>query len=117
MKFSREIMKGATPFIIMQVLHELKEGYGYQIMKTIREQSDEVFDFPDSTLYPILYRLEQKGLITSDIKELEGKKTRRYYWLTEQGLDYLGVQEKEMKHYLKGLGKFIPGHTFGIKLA
>lgn len=111
MKFSREIMKGATPFIIMQVLHELKEAYGYQLMKTIREQSDDIFDFPDSTLYPILYRLEQKGLITSDVKEVDTKKTRRYYWLTESGLDYLGVQEKEMKQYMKGLNKFIPGQT------
>ena len=112
MKFSRELMKGAAPFIILQALRWLKEAYGYQLMKTIREQSQETFDFPDSTLYPILYRLEEKGLVESEIKQLDSKKERRYYWLTEKGLEYLGVQEKEMKHYIKGLSRFMPGHTF-----
>ncbi len=112
MKFSREIMKGATPFVIMRCLHELKQAYGYQLMKTIREQSDEIFDFPDSTLYPVLYRLEAKGYIESEVKEIKGKKPRRYYWLTKKGLEHLGVREKEMHHYIKGLQRFLPGQTF-----
>ncbi len=112
MKFSREIMKGATPFVILQSLHQLKEAYGYQLMKSIREHSDGIFDFPDSTLYPILYRLEAKGLVESEVKEMPNKKSRRYYWLTEKGLDYLGVQGKEMEHYVKGLQRFLPGETF-----
>lgn len=112
MKFSRELMKGAAPFIILQSLHRLGEAYGYQLMKEIRQQSEETFDFPDSTLYPILYRLEEKELIQSEVKKVDSKKQRRYYWLTEAGLKYLGVQEKEMKHYLQGLRHFLPGHSF-----
>lgn len=111
MKFSRELMKGAAPFVILKSLHRLKEAYGYQLMKTIRDQSEDVFDFPDSTLYPILYRLEEKGLVQSEVKPTKSKKERRYYWLTEAGLSYLGVQEKEMKQYLKGLRHFVPGHS------
>lgn len=111
MKFPRDLMKGAAPFVVMQALHRLKEAYGYQLMKAIRDQSEEVFDFPDSTLYPILYRLEEKGLVQSEVKPAESKKERRYYWLTEQGLSCLGVQEKEMKQYLKGLRHFVPGHS------
>ncbi len=111
MKFSRELMKGTAPFIILQTLHRLQEAYGYQMMKAIREHSEAVFDFPDSTLYPILYRLEEKGLVQSDIKPTESKKPRRYYWLTQEGLAHLGLQEKEMKSYLKGLTRFIPGHS------
>lgn len=111
MKFSRELMKGTAPFIIMQALHRLEQAYGYQLMKSIREQSQETFDFPDSTLYPILYRLEEKGLVQSDIKLTESKKSRRYYWLTQEGLNHLGLKEKEMKNYLEGLARFIPGHS------
>jgi len=111
MKFSREIMKGVTPFIILQSLHRLKETYGYQLIKNIREESEGTFDFPDSTLYPILYRLEDRGLIESEVKEIKGKKPRRYYWLTKKGLVHLGVQEKEMGHYIKGIKHFLPGAT------
>ena len=75
MKFSKEVLKGVTPFLVLQSLHELKEAYGYELMKFIRTQSDEIFDFPDSTLYPVLYRLEEKGLVQSEVKQTAQQKT------------------------------------------
>ena len=74
MKFSRELMKGTAPFIIMQALHRLEQAYGYQLMKSIREQSQETFDFPDSTLYPILYRLEEKKKPAKYSRKYKGAK-------------------------------------------
>lgn len=112
MKFSREMLKGVAPYILLQTLYELKESYGYELMKTIKEQSNEVFEFKESTLYPILYRLEEKNYVASEIKEVPGKKPRRYYWVTEEGKNYLGVKEKEMKEYLGAIKRFLPGQTF-----
>ena len=108
MKFSKELFKGVTPYIIMQVLHELDEAYGYQIMKAIRTQSDDLFDFPDSTLYPILYRLEEQGLVRSEVKTTPSNKDRRYYQLTKDGKARLRVHQKELSTYIEGLSRFLP---------
>jgi PadR family transcriptional regulator, regulatory protein PadR len=108
MKFSKELFKGVTPYLVMHTLHELDEAYGYQVMKAIRTQSDDLFDFPDSTLYPILYRLEEQGLVRSETKTTPSNKERRYYQLTKDGKDWLLVHQKELSSYLKGLSRFLP---------
>lgn len=108
MKFSKELFKGVTPYLVMQTLNELDEAYGYQLMKAIRTQSEDLFDFPDSTLYPILYRLEQQKLVTSTIQKTPTQKERRYYSLTTDGKDWLFAHQKELGSYLKGLSKFLP---------
>ncbi len=107
MKFSKEVLKGVTPFLVLQSLHELKSAYGYELMKFIRTQSDEIFDFPDSTLYPVLYRLEEKGLVQSEVKETPQKKFRRYYSLTALGGKKVKDQSQELAFYQKGLSHFL----------
>lgn len=107
MKFSKELMKGTTPFIILATLAELEETYGYILIKAIRDESDGLFDFPDSTLYPILYRLEAQGLVTSVIKKTPTSKERRYYSLTQAGQLWLGQRKAEMGLYVKGLDRFL----------
>ena len=107
MKFSKEVLKGVTPFLVLHSLHRLEEAYGYELMKAIREHSEAIFDFPDSTLYPVLYRLEEKGLVRSEVKETPNKKDRRYYSLTSKGEKELHASQKEFRVYLQGLNHFI----------
>ncbi|MFA6528089.1 MAG: PadR family transcriptional regulator [Candidatus Gracilibacteria bacterium] len=108
MKFSKDMLKGAAPFVVVQMLDELGEAYGYQLIKAVREESGEVFDFPDSTLYPILYRLEAKKLISSRIQQTANKKDRRYYKVTPDGRKWLADRKSEFKIYIKGLQHFLP---------
>ena len=112
MKFSREMLKGVAPYVLLKTLDQLGESYGYQLMKTVKEQSGDVFDFSESTLYPILYRLEEKIYVESEVKEVPGKKPRRYYKLTPEGKLYLTSKTEEMKSYLGAIEKFIPGQNF-----
>lgn len=112
MKFSKDLLKGVAPFIILQVLNELGEAYGYQLLKAVRQESKEVFDFPDSTLYPIMYRLEAKKLITSEVKKTASKKDRRYYTVTPEGKEWLASRETEFKIYVNGLQHFLPSKAF-----
>jgi len=108
MKFSKDIMKGSAPFVVVQVLDELGEAYGYQLLKAVRMESGEIFDFPDSTLYPILYRLESKKIISSHVQKTANGKDRRYYTVTPDGKTWLSARKVEFEFYVNALRNFLP---------
>ncbi len=107
MNFSKEIMKGSAEFIVISILHELGEAYGYQMIKAIKETSSDIFKLQESTLYPLLYRLEEKGVIASEIKRAKNGKDRRYYYLSAKGKKLFREKNEEIELYLKGMKKFL----------
>ena len=64
MKYSKELLKGSTPILVMSVL---KGGdlYGYKIIKELEQRSQNVFEMSEGTLYPILHALEKEKFLTS----------------------------------------------------
>ena len=77
--------------IDMLLLKVLEEGdcYGYQLTQTLKERSHGIISIAEGTMYPILYKLLDQGLI-SDRKELVGKRqTRVYYHLEDAGKVHL----------------------------
>ncbi|MGC1122406.1 MAG: PadR family transcriptional regulator [Candidatus Methanofastidiosia archaeon] len=61
-----------------------KEMYGYEIMKSLGELTTGIYEPKSGTLYPALKRLEKKGFISSEMKEVDGNRIR-YYTITEKG--------------------------------
>lgn len=104
MSISKEGLKGNTEMIILKVL-ESKSYYGYDLIQEIKSQSDGIFDFKEGTLYPILYRMEEKGLLTSEKKEAPSGKTRRYYFISKKGEAFLVEKTNEIKELYLGLQK------------
>ena len=77
--------------IEMLILKILEDGdcYGYQLTQTITEKTNGNINIAEGTLYPIMYKLSDQGLI-SDRKELVGKRqTRVYYHLEPTGKAHL----------------------------
>jgi PadR family transcriptional regulator PadR len=107
MKFSKELMKGTAEFVILKALGEEREAYGYQLIKTITSLSENLFEFQEGTLYPILYRLEEKGYIESTEKKAPNNKMRIYYTLTQKGLGLLADKSREMEFFMEGMKKFL----------
>ncbi len=107
MHFSKEILKGSIEIIVLQALKESSEAYGYQLLTSIQEMSEGTFDFQESTLYPLLYRLEEKGLLSSDRKKAPSGKERRYYRLTPKGSKILAEKRIELGHFIKGMNKIL----------
>lgn len=107
MQFSKEILKGSIEIIVLKVLSELEEAYGYQLLKAIQDESQDIFAFQESTLYPLLYRLEGKGYLQSERKKAPTGKERRYYSLTTKGKKELSSKILEFKHYVKGMGNIL----------
>src|SRR3979490_2676588 len=72
--------------LILAVLAQLREEhYGYTLRKTL---ADHGIDIEESTLYPLLRRLESQGLLVSEWRE-EDKRNKRFYRLSKDGTDIL----------------------------
>ncbi|MBY0308964.1 MAG: PadR family transcriptional regulator [Phycisphaerales bacterium] len=87
MRAERELMRGAGPVAVMKLL-EAGPMYGYQLGEALARRSAGVLNMGQSTLYPMLYNLEAKGLIEAyweDAPSEAGGRERKYYRLTEKG--------------------------------
>jgi PadR family transcriptional regulator PadR len=84
MRIERELMRGAGPVAVMRLLQG-GERYGYELIELLERQTSGLLAMGQSTLYPLLYNLEAKGLVTSRTEKAESGRTRKYYRLTDKG--------------------------------
>lgn len=89
-KYIRQMKKGVLDMLVLKLL-EKDQKYGYQLISELKEKSGELFILKEGTLYPILYRLEDDGLVESCWSSPKGKQmARKYYQITDQGKIALG---------------------------
>ncbi|HEY6120339.1 MAG TPA: PadR family transcriptional regulator [Pyrinomonadaceae bacterium] len=100
----REVKRGSTEMLILALVEE-RPRHGYEIAKLIEERSDGVLQFHVASLYPLLYRLEKKGLIKGRWVEKAGQRRRRFYKLTATGLKVLAQQRKTWKDFFFALDR------------
>ena len=102
-------MRGAGPVAVLRLL-ESGEKYGYQLVTLLERQSDGVLAMGQSTLYPLLYNLEAKGLIAARTDRTEAR-PRKYYRLTDKGKKQLARDRKQWEALAAAMGKLgvIPG--------
>lgn len=107
MSKNKELLKGTAETIVLQTLDKLDEAYGYQLVKEISKSSNNIFEFQEGTLYPLLYRLEHKNIISSKQKKAESGKMRRYYKLTSFGKKTLNQNKKQINSFVQGLNQVL----------
>ena len=88
MELRRELIRGAGPAAVLQLLKH-RDRYGYELVEALSARSEGVLAMGQSTLYPLLYNLESKGLVRSRWVELPYGRRRRYYGITDAGLAML----------------------------
>ena len=110
MKISRELLKGSTDLLVLSIL-ENEKMYGYQMIKQLKLKSENVFEFQEGTLYPILHKLEEKKWISSYWDEVDGKK-RKYYSITKDGKKQLASKKEEWKEFSSKVNQVIGGVLF-----
>ena len=104
-KIERELMRGAGPVAVLKLL-EPGERYGYDLVERLERGSGGVLKMGQSTLYPLLYNLEAKRLVTSRVDDT-GPRPRRYYRLTARGKRHLAKQTRQweaVSHAMAALG-------------
>lgn len=84
-KYERQMKKGVLDMLVLRLLLEEKK-YGYQLIAELKEKGGALFGLKEGTLYPILYRLEEEGLIESRWAGAESRQPpRKYYLMTDKG--------------------------------
>lgn len=97
MAIEKSLISGSMSMLILKLLSE-KDMYGYEMIDTLRQKSQNVFELKAGTLYPLLHGLEEKGMLKVYEQEAGGK-IRKYYSLTKQGRGLLEKKTEEWKNY------------------
>ena len=78
------VLTGQLDLLVLAVLAR-RPAHGYAVLESLRVKSGGLFDLPEGSLYPALYRLEHQGLIVGEWGESENKRKAKYYRLTAAG--------------------------------
>src|SRR5262245_31448145 len=98
----RELKKGSAELIILSIV-EPKGLHGYEINKLIETRSGGQLKFHIASLYPLLYRLEERGWLQGKWVEKTGLRRRRYYCLTAEGRRVLARQRDTWKNFVNAM--------------
>jgi DNA-binding PadR family transcriptional regulator len=101
---ARELKRGSAELLILALLEE-RERHGYDLARLIGERSRGAINFNVASLYPSLYRMEDKGLIEGRWIERAGQRRRRYYRLTGAGRKTLVSQRSLWEGFIDGLNR------------
>jgi PadR family transcriptional regulator PadR len=100
----REWKKGGAELLIMSLLEE-QSRHGYDICKLIEARSAGALRFHVTTLYPLLYRLEECGLVHGRWVEKPNQRRRRYYSLTAEGRKTLVRQRQNWQGFIEAMSR------------
>ncbi len=100
----REWKKGSAELLVLSLLED-QSRHGYDISKLIQMRSGGALRFHVTSLYPLLYRLEERGWIEGRWVEKAEQRRRRYYSLTPEGRKVLRSQRKSWKEFVAAIGR------------
>jgi transcriptional regulator len=97
-----ELKKGSAEFLILSLL-EAEARHGYELSKLIESRSHGVLSFHVASLYPMLYRMEERGWIVGRWVEKAGQRRRRYYSITRDGRKILEAQRRSWQEFVEAI--------------
>jgi transcriptional regulator len=100
----RELKKGSAELMLLSVL-EARPRHGYEISKIIDARSGGRMKFHVASLYPLLYRLEERGWIHGQWVEKPGARRRRFYRLTAEGRRVLASQRRTWRAFVDAVSR------------
>jgi PadR family transcriptional regulator len=104
-----ELKKGSAELLILALV-EVRARHGYEIGKMIEARSGGDLRFNAASLYPLLYRLEQRGWIEGRWVEKAGQRRRRYYRITKQGRRMLAAQRNTWRAFVAAVNRIARVH-------
>ena len=98
----RELKKGSAELLILSLVGT-RARHGYQISKLIEQRSSGQIKFKVASLYPLLYRLEERGWIAGKWIERPDERRRRFYRLTPAGRRVLEAQRNHWAAFVEAI--------------
>jgi transcriptional regulator len=103
-KQKADLLQGTLDMLILKAL-SAGPMHGYGVGQRIEQCAEEMLRVEEGSLYPALYRLEERGWIKSAWGKSENNRRARFYSLTAAGLRQLGVEEENWRRLVLAVGK------------
>jgi PadR family transcriptional regulator PadR len=103
-----EMLKGHLDMIVLAAL-ATGPAHGYAVIEEIKRKSGRAFDLPEGTIYPVLHRLEQTGLLNSRWVIADSGRRRRVYALTRRGERAFAERRAIWRQFSDAVGNLLAG--------
>ncbi len=103
-KQKADLLQGTLDMLILKAV-SLGALHGYGIIQRIRQMSEEMLNVEQGSLYPALYRIEQKGWVSSKWETNETGRRAKFYSLTRAGRKQLEVEEASWDRLVLAIAK------------
>ena len=101
-----DLMQGTLELLILNTLaHESMHGYG--IVQRIHEATEDLLKVEDGSLYPALYRMEERGWVKSEWGVSENNRRAKFYKLTKTGQKQLDAQRANWNRISNAVTKIL----------
>ncbi len=101
-----DLPQGTLDLLVLKAL-SLGPMHGYGVGQRIQQLAEDMLQIEEGTLYPALYRIEQRGWIESEWGVSENNRRARFYKLTRSGRKQLAVEESQWEHLTAAVAKVL----------
>ena len=101
-----ELLQGTLDLLILKTLSR-EALHGWAIAQRIHQLSNDVLTVEEGSLYPALYRMEEKGWIESEWGQSENNRRAKYYQLTRAGRKQLEVEKEGWQRMTVAIGRVL----------
>jgi PadR family transcriptional regulator len=105
-KQKADLLQGTLDLLILKAL-SLGPMHGYGVGQRIMQMAEELLKIEEGSLYPALYRLEEKEWIKSEWGISENNRRARFYKLTPVGRKQLNIEEENWQRFALAMGKVL----------
>jgi PadR family transcriptional regulator, regulatory protein PadR len=105
-KQKADLLQGTLDLLILKAL-SLGPMHGYGVGQRIMQMAEETLKIEEGSLYPALYRLEEKKWIKSEWGISENNRRARFYKLTPAGRKQLNIEEENWQRFVLAIGKVL----------
>ncbi len=117
MQVDKDLVAASASPLVLAILRDEGESYGYAIIKRVAELSGDRLQWTDGMLYPVLHRLERRGYVEASWGKSESGRRRKYYCLTAEGMEELARHQRQWEVvdstlravWFEGLGPALQG--------
>ena len=102
-KSDEEMLKGTLDMMILRTIQS-GDAHGHTIATIIERTSEEVLQVEQGSLYPALYRLEERGWLSSYWRQSENNRRAKFYRLTAAGRKQLQREAKRWQRIARAIG-------------
>jgi PadR family transcriptional regulator PadR len=105
-KQKTDLLQGTLDMLILKAL-STGPTHGYGVGQRIGQLAEELLKVEEGSLYPALYRIEERGWISSEWGTSENNRRARFYSLTRAGRRRLGFEEENWRRLVLAVGKVL----------